>query len=134
MNGKRILSALGIWLVLLVVAVTAGALRESVLTPRMGSQASHVVGTLVVAVVMATIIAIYVCRGPRLPTAGRWAIGVFWLVLTVCFEFVFGHYVAGHPWERLLADYNLLAGRIWLLILAVLVLTPVLAGRSRRGE
>lgn len=134
MNGRRVLSALGIWLVLLVVAVTAGALRESVLTPSMGGQASHVVGTLVVAVVMAAIITIYVRRGPRLSIAQRWQLGLCWLLLTVGFEFLFGHFVMDHPWERLLADYNLFAGRIWLLILAVLVFTPVLAGRSRRGE
>ena len=54
MNGRRFLSALGVWLLLLVVAVIAGALRESLLTPLMGGQAAHVVGTLVVAVVMAT--------------------------------------------------------------------------------
>jgi hypothetical protein len=133
-NGRRILSALGIWLVLLVVAVTAGALRESLLTPRIGAQASHVVGTLVVAVVMASIIAVYVRRDPMLSLAERWWIGIFWLVLTVGFEFLFGHYAMGHPWERLLADYNLLAGRLWVLILATVLFTPVLAGRSRRGE
>lgn len=77
---------------------------------------------------------VYIRRSPVLPPAGRWAIGLFWLVLTVCFEFLFGHYVAGHPWERLLADYNLLAGRLWVLILATLLFTPALAGRSRRGE
>lgn len=134
MKGTRVLSALGIWLLLLVVAVIAGALRESLLTPRLGEQAAHVVGTLAVAVVMAAIITVYIRRGPVLPPAGRWAIGIFWLVLTVCFEFLFGHYVAGHPWERLLADYNLLAGRLWVLILATLLFTPVLAGRSQRGE
>jgi hypothetical protein len=31
-------------------------------------------------------------------------------VATVAFELTFGHYVMGHPWSRLLADYNLLAG------------------------
>lgn len=134
MNGRRMLSALGIWLLLLVVAVFAGALRESLLTPIIGGQASHVVGTLVVAVAMAVIITVYIRRGPMLPPAWRWGIGIFWLILTVCFEFLFGHYVAGHPWERLLADYNLLAGRIWLLILAVLLFTPVLAGRPRRNK
>ena len=33
------------------------------------------------------------------------------------FELGFGHWVAGHPWSRLLADYDLLAGRIWVLVL-----------------
>jgi hypothetical protein len=29
------------------------------------------------------------------------------------FEFLVGHYVMGHPWSRLLHDYNILAGRLW---------------------
>lgn len=131
MNGRLILSALGLWLLLLVVAVIAGALRESLLTPRFGGQAAHVIGTLVVAVVMAAIIVVYARRCPPLSLADRWLIGFFWLVLTVGFEFLFGHYVAGQPWEVLLADYNLLAGRLWVLILATLLLTPVIAGQAR---
>lgn len=38
------------------------------------------------------------------------AIGCIWLMLTPSFEFLFGHYVMGHPWSRLLYDYNLFAG------------------------
>ena len=53
------------------------------------------------------------------------ALGVFWTALTIAFEFGFGHYVMGHPWERLLADYNILAGRIWVLVLATMLLGPL---------
>jgi len=43
-------------------------------------------------------------------------IGFIWLGLTVVFEFTFGHYIAGHSWSRLLSDYNILAGRVWIAI------------------
>jgi hypothetical protein len=58
------------------------------------------------------------------PVSGRQAIavGLIWLVMTVAFEFVFGHYVAGHSWERLLYDYDLPAGRLWSLVLAWIAL------------
>jgi len=39
-------------------------------------------------------------------------IGLVWLAMTVAFEFLFGDYVAGHSWDRLLHDYNLFAGRL----------------------
>ena len=51
-------------------------------------------------------------------------IGVCWLVMTVFFEFGFGHYVAGHPWEKLTADYNLLQGRVWSLFLIWVAIMP----------
>jgi hypothetical protein len=55
------------------------------------------------------------------------AVGGYWLILTVGFEFIFGHYVAGHSWERLLADYNLGQGRIWVLVLVTTFLAPWLS-------
>ena len=39
-------------------------------------------------------------------------IGLFWVTITVVFEFGFGHYVVKHSWEHLIADYNLLKGRV----------------------
>ncbi len=50
--------------------------------------------------------------------------GVSWLILTILFEFVFGHYVVGHSWEHLLADYNILAGRLWSLVLLWTIVGP----------
>ncbi len=52
------------------------------------------------------------------------AVGLMWLGLTVVFEFVFGHYVVGHPWEKLFYDYNLLKGRVWLLVLIWITVAP----------
>lgn len=53
-------------------------------------------------------------------------VGLIWLVLTIAFEFLFGHYIAGHPWSKLLSDYNIFAGRLWLLVLVWLVIAPIL--------
>jgi hypothetical protein len=55
-----------------------------------------------------------------------WSIGVLWFGLTVAFEFVFGHYVAGHTWSQLFQDYNLFAGRLWLLVLLWITAAPYL--------
>ena len=40
--------------------------------------------------------------------------------------------VAGHPWSRLLADHDLLAGRIWVLVLLTLLIGPAVAGFIRQ--
>jgi hypothetical protein len=58
-----------------------------------------------------------------------WMIGVCWLLMTVAFEFGFGHYVAGHSWVRLFADYNLLEGRVWSLFLAWITVLPYVTWR-----
>ena len=53
------------------------------------------------------------------------AVGLVWLVLTVAFEFIFGHYVAHQPWQRLFQDYNVFAGRLWVLVLLSVALLPI---------
>jgi hypothetical protein len=59
-------------------------------------------------------------------------IGLLWLALTVAFEFLAGHFVFRTPWHRLLADYNLAAGRIWVLVPVTTAIAPWLAARSGR--
>lgn len=124
--------ALVVWVGLLVVAVALGAFREALLTPRLGSQTAHVLGTIAfcLAILLVTWVSIGWIGPGDIATAVR--IGLGWVVLTVAFEFLAGHYVFGHPWERLLQDYNVLRGRIWLLVLVTTGAAPVVAARLRR--
>jgi hypothetical protein len=52
-------------------------------------------------------------------------LGILWLTLTVSFEFLFGHFVMGHPWSKLFHDYNLFAGRVWILVLLWITISPI---------
>lgn len=61
-------------------------------------------------------------------------VGLFWLVLTVAFEFLFGHFVAGQPWEKLLHDYNVTEGRLWVVVLLWVTLAPVVLYRPQKGN
>lgn len=127
-----ILKAIGIWLILLVVAIANGALRVAALNAWLGearaNQASCLTGSA--AILMVSILLI-----PRLGvtrTRRLLGIGALWLALTVTFEFLFGHYVTHASWERLLEDYNIMAGRLWLLMLATTLMAPLIAGKWRR--
>jgi len=56
-------------------------------------------------------------------------IGIMWLTLSIVFEFIFGHYVMGNSWELLLADYNILEGRVWSLVLITTFFAPIVWGK-----
>lgn len=58
-------------------------------------------------------------------------IGVQWVLMTVAFEFLAGHYVFGSAWATLLADYNLFAGRVWIFVLVTTAFAPLLMARAR---
>ena len=115
----------------MVLAILNGGVRNVLLTPRIGEQAGHVVSTRVLSGLI-FLVAWYVTPwiGPSSPQ-GAWLIGLLWLVLTVGFEFLAGHYVFGHPWQKLYADYNAIRGRIWPLVLVTSLVVPTLVFRLR---
>lgn len=59
-------------------------------------------------------------------------VGLFWVVITIIFEFVFGHYVMGNSWQKLFADYNLLDGRLWVLVLINNLSAPLISGKIKK--
>ena len=58
-------------------------------------------------------------------------LGLFWTIATIMFEFLFGHYVMGHSWRSLWADYNVFQGKIGPLVLNVILFGPLLARKIR---
>jgi len=121
-----------VWMVLLTLAVLNGAFRETLLTPRFGAYASHVVSTLMLCILILLVtFASLAWIGPR-DSAAAWRIGLTWLALTLAFEFLAGHYLFGSPWPTLLADYDVLHGRVWVLVLLTTAMAPVLMAAWRR--
>ena len=126
-----ILRALAVWLLLVVLAIANGTFRAAVLIPRVGEHAGHIISTLLLSVlILATA---WLTIGWIHPATFYAAIliGFVWLGLTVLFEFGAGHFLFHQPWERLIADYDLTKGRIWVLVLIVTVKAPALAAWAR---
>lgn len=126
--------AVSVWLVLLVVAVLNGAIRAVLLEPRMTDLQAHQISCLTGSGLILTL----TCLLSRwLNTASVFAsllVGLLWAGLTVAFEFAFGRFVAQATWDRLLADYNLRAGRLWVLVLATILFAPLVGSAFRSGR
>ena len=122
-----------VWLLFGVVAFASGGLRQAVLVPRLGEHAAHQVGSVFVAAVIG-IIAVWFTRtlGPTASEAVT--IGALWVAMSVAFELGFFRFGMGVPWGRLVQDYNIFRGRLWLLVLIVQLVTPYLmVQHARRG-
>lgn len=119
------------WLVLMLLAIANGAVREATYGQHLSALQAHQLSTATAMIAFG--IAVWLLSKWR--TAGSVAqaltIGGIWLGLTLCFEFLFGHYIAGHSWARLLQDYNLFSGRLWLLLLAWVTVLPYITYRAR---
>ena len=118
------------WLVLLALAIANGAARETFLTPRFGVPLGHAISTMVLSVLIFIVGSLVMpWIGPATVREG-WVIGTIWVALTIGFEFLGGHFIFGRPWQVLVADYNVFAGRIWVVVLIVTLLTPVLSFKT----
>ena len=115
------------WLLFTPLAILNGIARNSLYQPIIGELAAHQVSTVIGS--LAFIALAYVMMHNQfagMETKTLIAIGVTWVLMTITFEFLFGHYVAGHSWQKLFYDYNIFAGRIWALFLLVSGLTPLI--------
>ena len=117
------------WLILAVVAVLNGVLRQATYGRHLPELAAHQVSTVTGILLTGAVVWILSRFWPIGSAKEAWVIGACWLLMTVAFEFGFGHYVAGHSWSRLFADYNLADGRVWSLFLAWIAVLPYLSWR-----
>ena len=123
-----------VWLAILVLAVGNGALRDGVISPRIGEGPGRAVSTVILAGLV-LLVARLTIRWIRPFTSGdAWRIGLLWVGLTLAFEFLAGRYLFGNPWEKILSDYDLTRGRIWLLVPLVTLVAPAWAWRRLRKD
>jgi len=114
----RLIPVLLAWLLMLLVSIGNGLIRELTYGPRVGELAAHQISTLSGMLWIGLVIMGFVHRYP--PASGRAALclGAVWMGLTIAFEFLFFHYVGG----------------IWVVLLLWIGLAPYLFFRWSPGK
>ena len=115
-----------VWFGILLMAIFNGAFRDVVLVPRLGDLGARAVSCLTLASVIVLVTWISLPWVRPVSTTDAWRMGSMWLAMTLIFEFGAGHYLLGTTWTALLADYNVLAGRLWILVLVATLTAPIL--------
>lgn len=113
-----------IWLLFMVGAIANGTLRVKLIIPFTGEALGHIISTILLCVI---ILCITWYTVPWLaPATGQqaWAIGAGWLLLTLAFEFGVGYFISHHSWPEMLADYNVLKGRVWVAVPIITFIAP----------
>lgn len=116
--------ALLIWLLFMVGAIANGTLRVKLIVPFTGEALGHIISTALLSVI---ILCISWSTVPWLAPATRhdaWGIGAGWLFLTLAFEFGVGYFIGHHGWAEMLADYNVLKGRVWAVVPLITFFAP----------
>ena len=120
------LTSLLVWLAMLVTAVVGGAVRDKLLAPQLGEHRARQIETLAIAGLFAAGIAYYVTRIGMSPRQAI-VLGTGWCLLTLAFETFLGRVVSKQSWTAVAANYNLAEGRLWPIVLMVLLVMPYVA-------
>lgn len=114
------------WFGMPLIAILNATTREKIYKNTFDELVAHQIST----VTLIILIGIYtwlISFGWKLETAGQaLIIGSIWLILTILFEFGFVHLVMKYSWARLFNDYNILKGRIWVLIPIWTLIAPLI--------
>lgn len=116
-----------VWGIMLLVSVANGACRDFTYGKRMGELAAHQLSTASSIVVLGLVIFFYIRMHPPVSFHQDLIIGIFWMVLTIAFEFLFFHYFCSYSWSSLLKNYFVHEGRVWVLVLLWIAVAPPLA-------
>ncbi len=121
------------WAMVALCAVTNGAFRAFVLQPVFGETVARMISCFMLITIL-LLISHYSLNRTKLKFSDNelLVIGTMWLALTLLFEFGWGHFVMGRSWDELLVDYDILKGRLWVLVLMFTLLAPLITGRSLR--
>ena len=119
------------WIGMVILAILNGAVREKIYGPFMRDLSAHQLSTFIGLILFG--LYIWILTGIyRIESSSQaFVIGGMWFIMTISFEFIFGHFIMGHPWSKLFHDYNLLKGRIWLLVLIWTAVAPYVFYRVR---
>jgi hypothetical protein len=118
------------WFAFPFVGIFNGTLRELTYKKFVGDLPAHQISTAT-GIILFGIVFYFIFNKWKIESLKNaiW-IGVIWLVLTILFEFGFGHYVMGNSWEKLFHDYNLTEGRVWSLFLIWALIAPAVFYKS----
>lgn len=130
MESKFILITLGTWFLFMLLAIINAGIREGIYTSFLDELRAHQLSTITLMIIF-LIGAYLVLRFSQLHLSDQQALimGSIWMIMTICFEFIAGHFLFGNSWEKLFADYNIFKGRIWILIPITTFLSPYLANK-----
>lgn len=113
-----------IWLCIAFLAILNGIVRERLLVPTIGKAAALPMSGVILCIVILLVTYFLFPWFGRISSKTCWLIGLIWLLTTLAFEFLFGHFVIGKTWAQLVQTLNIFSGDLFLLALVVSLLAP----------
>ena len=112
-----------IWMPMILIAVLNGTARDFVYKNYVSELAGRQISTISLIILFGIYFGIVLKKYPIESEHQAFYIGAIWLILTLAFEFALGRF-GGHSWTYLFNEYNLMKGKIWILIPTWVAIAP----------
>ena len=119
------------WLAIVPLAIANGALRQSVLAPRLGMSTAQPISGILLMLAIAAVTWLLVGRLGAQSHRTWLIIGAGWVLATLAFEFGMG-LVAGRSWPEMLAPYRFVDNDLWPVVLVWVAVAPLTIAALRR--
>ena len=113
------------------IAIANGFVREKGYRELFGELRAHQISTLSGIFLFFVYTWLISMRWPLASQGQALAAGAYWCCFTVVFEIIFGRFVRKYAWQKIAADYDLLKGRLWGLLMIWLLVLPAVVYRIR---
>jgi hypothetical protein len=117
------------WLGGSVLGVVNGVVREKTYKKHVDDLAADQISAVSLAAMLGLYFGALERRWPIPSTRTALEIGGAWTVLTIAFEFGFGHYADHKSWSELAANYDARGGNLWSLVLVWIAVGPAVVRR-----
>ena len=133
MTVNLLLRAGAIWFVIAILAIGNGAIRESILVPHLGQSLALPVSGISLSIIVFIVAYLSFPFFGKHDSRAYFLIGFQWVSMTLIFEFMFGHYVIGKSWSSLVQVFNIMSGDLFIIVLAVSLISPLFVAKIKRA-
>lgn len=131
MTISLMLKAAMIWFVIAIFAILNGIFRESILLPTIGQPYALPVSGLCLSTIIFIITYISFPFFAKNNYLSYLLMGVQWVLMTLIFELLFGHYIFGKSWSTLLQVFNIMQGDLFILALLASLVSPLVVAKIK---
>ena len=132
MNASLIFKVSIIWIVIAIFAVGNGIFREIILVPNIGHDPALPISGIILSLVIFLITYLFFPFLGKHDFKTYLLIGFQWVIITILFEFIFGHYVVGKSWSTIFQVFNIMKGDLFVLVLLASLLSPLLVAKLKK--
>jgi hypothetical protein len=116
---------------MVLIAILNGLTRDLLLAPALGESVALPLSGVTLSLLILAVVWFTLPLFGALGSGACLGLGLGWVLMTLAFEYLFGHFVAGKSWDAINQVFDLGGGNLFSLVLLVTLVAPWLVTRLR---